>query len=79
MTVSEQQHWRRAKEIFEAACDAPAALQRQVVEDLAGGDAALAAGVWRLLALQDHPSLTLDFSAILPFDPDARWVDAMTK
>lgn len=60
MTADEQLRWRRAKEIFDAACDESAAEQVEIVEGMAAGDAALAADVGRLLAMQAQSSLTLD-------------------
>lgn len=63
MTPSEQLRWRRAKQIFEAACDASASGQRRIVEEMAEGDSALAADVRRLLEMQQESGLTLDSPA----------------
>jgi len=60
MNQAEQARWRRAKEIFEQACDTSGSAQRRIVEELAGGDETLAADVNRLLAMQLESGLTLD-------------------
>lgn len=63
MTQAEQLRWRRAKEIFEVACDGSPGEQGEIIEGMASGDPALAADVWRLLAIQQQSGLTLDASA----------------
>ncbi len=63
MNEQERGRWRRAKEIFEAACEASASGQQRIVEEMAGGDAELAADVQRLLAMQNDSGLTLDSPA----------------